>query len=48
LKVTDWDYDWLAAETDKLLQKENVVIFEAALKYEGLFIRTDILVTKRK
>lgn len=42
----DWDYDWLVAETNQLLQQENVVIFEAAFKYEGLFIRTDILVKK--
>lgn len=46
IEGNDGDYNWLAAETDRLLQQENVVIFEAAFKFEGLFIRTDILVKK--
>lgn len=40
------DYDALVAETNKLLKQENVVIFEAAFKFENLFIRTDILIKK--
>tara|TARA_B100000674_G_scaffold220221_1_gene180473 strand:- start:984 stop:2945 length:1962 start_codon:yes stop_codon:yes gene_type:complete len=40
----DWDYEWLANRTEELLQRDNVVIFEAAFKHENLFIRTDILV----
>lgn len=42
----DWNYDLLAEQTQELLQRENVVIFEAAFKYENLFIRTDILVKR--
>ena len=30
--------------TNKLLKQENVIIYEAAVKYENLFIRVDILV----
>ncbi|WP_407264838.1 DUF2779 domain-containing protein [Tenacibaculum maritimum] len=40
----DWNYQKLADRTSELLQNENVVIFEAAFLFEGLFIRTDILV----
>jgi len=40
----DWNYKKLAERTDELLLNENVVIFEAAFLFEGLFIRTDILV----
>ena len=36
----------LVEQTNELLQRENVVIFEAAFRYENLFIRTDILVKK--
>ena len=46
IEGNDGDYDWLVSETDKLLQRENVVIFEAAFKHENLFIRTDILVKR--
>lgn len=42
----DWIYDLLVEQTNQLLRQENVVIFEAAFKYENLFIRTDILVKK--
>ena len=41
-----YDYDVLAANTTRLLKRDNIVIFEAAFIYEGLFIRTDILVKK--
>ena len=44
IEGNDWNYDLLAAQTEELLQRENVVIFEAAFKFENLFIRTDILV----
>ena len=43
----DWNYDLLATKTSKLLQRENVVIFEAAFLFDGLFIRVDILEKKR-
>ena len=41
-----YDYEVLANNTLELLKKDHVVIFEAAFIYEGLFIRTDILVKK--
>jgi|AntAceMinimDraft_11_1070367.scaffolds.fasta_scaffold05096_2 hypothetical protein len=44
----DWDYDTLAQRTQKLLQEENVTIFEAAFLHDGLFIRVDILEKKGK
>src|SRR5690606_31338689 len=46
IEGNDWNYDLLEAQTNELLQQENVVIFEAAFKFENLFIRTDILVKK--
>ena len=42
----DWNYDLLVEQTEELLQWENVAIFEAAFRYENLFIRTDILVKR--
>jgi hypothetical protein len=39
-----WDYEYLANRTEELIQQENVIIYEAAFLYNGLFIRTDILV----
>ena len=41
-----YDYQGAVAQTTELLQQENVVIFEAAFLWNGLFIRTDILVKK--
>lgn len=41
-----YDYEVLAKNTSELLKKDHIVIFEAAFIYEGLFIRTDILVKK--
>jgi len=41
-----YDYQALASTTQELLNRENVVIFEAAFLVDGLFIRTDILVKK--
>ena len=46
IENNDWNYELLAGQTEELLQRENVVIFEAAFKYENLFIRTDILVKR--
>lgn len=40
----DGDYQSLWTQTQELLQQENVIIYEAAFLYDGLFIRTDILV----
>lgn len=40
------DYDEALAQTNELLQQKNAVVFEAAIRHEGLFIRVDILVKK--
>ena len=37
------DYDGALAATARELKKENAVIFEAAVRHEGFFIRIDIL-----
>lgn len=42
----DYDYNKLVARTNKLLEQDNVTIFEPAFLYDGLFIRVDILVKK--
>ncbi|QDO95303.1 DUF2779 domain-containing protein [Formosa sediminum] len=42
----DWNYGLLAQKTEKLLQQDQVVIFEAAFLYNSLFIRVDILEKK--
>ena len=39
-------YDEAVAETDALLAQENCVIFEAAFRFQNLFIRTDVLVKR--
>ena len=39
-----WDYEPSWNQTQELLKEENVIIYEAAFLYDGLFIRTDILV----
>ena len=46
LEGNDWNYDLLAEETNKLVSKENVTIYEAAFRFGNLFIRTDIFVKK--
>ncbi|MGL1936699.1 MAG: DUF2779 domain-containing protein [Fibrobacterales bacterium] len=38
------DYEESLEETNELLKQENVIIYEAAIKYKSLFIRADILV----
>lgn len=42
------DYDEALAQTNELLNKRSVIIYEAAIKYKNLFIRADILVKKGK
>ncbi len=42
----NFDYFEKVAQTNSLLQQENVVIFEAAFMFENLFIRVDILEKK--
>jgi hypothetical protein len=46
--ITTLDYEESLAQTWELLQQENVTIFEAAIKYDNLFIRVDILEKKGK
>ena len=36
-------YDESLAQTNELLKQENVIIYEAAIKYEHTFIRADVL-----
>ena len=38
-----WDHDQLIKLTDIQLQKDNVILYEAAIKHENCFIRVDIL-----
>jgi hypothetical protein len=45
-EVETLDYDTALAETNELLQQKNVIIYEAAVCWQNLFIRTDILVKK--
>jgi hypothetical protein len=42
------DYDDALEQTNKLLEQDNVIIFEAAVKYNNLFIRVDILEKRGK
>jgi hypothetical protein len=44
IEGNDWDYKLLWEQTQELLKQENVIIFEAAFLFDGLFVRTDILV----
>lgn len=46
IEDNDWNYQLLWEQTQELLQRENVVIYEAAFLIDGLFIRTDVLVKK--
>ncbi len=44
LDIKELSYRKSVDITNKLLKQENVIIYEAAVKYENLFIRVDILV----
>lgn len=43
IEVGEKDYDKSVAMTNALLQQDNVTIFEAAVRFENLFIRADVL-----
>lgn len=43
-EIKTLDYEQALAETNTLLQRDEVIIYEAAIVSEKLFIRTDILV----
>ena len=45
-EVTTLDHEQAIQETNRLLQNENVVVFEAAIRHAQFFIRADILVKK--
>ncbi|WP_435625671.1 DUF2779 domain-containing protein [Flagellimonas sp.] len=46
LEGEDWDYLKHSEHTKILLKRDNVILYEAAFLYDGLFIRTDIIVKK--
>jgi len=41
------DYDEALTETNKLLKKDEVIIYEAAVSFDNFFIRADILIKNR-
>ncbi|MDE3271387.1 DUF2779 domain-containing protein [Pseudoalteromonas sp. G4] len=43
-EITTLDYEEAISQTNKLLNQEEVVIFEPAIRFGNLFIRVDILV----
>ena len=45
-EVTESDYDKALSRTSELLKRDEVVIFEAAILFESLFIRVDVLEKK--
>ena len=46
IDVTSTNHEQAYQETAELLRKTNVVIFEAALRFENLFVRVDVLEKK--
>jgi hypothetical protein len=46
VNIDELDHETALQKTNELLQKENVIIYEAAFLYGTLFIRADILVKK--
>jgi hypothetical protein len=46
IEGNDGDYQLLWEQTQKLLEQENVIIYEPAFLVNGLFIRVDVLVKK--
>jgi hypothetical protein len=47
-EIETLDYEKALSETNNLLAQENAIIYEAALKFENLFVRVDILVKSGK
>ena len=43
IDITTLDYDEALSQTNELLKRENVVIFEGAIQYKNNFIRVDII-----
>lgn len=48
IEINEKGYDVPLQKTLQLLEKDNVVIFEAAIRHENIFIRADIIVKKGK
>jgi hypothetical protein len=48
IEISEKGYDVPLEKTLQLLQRDNVVIFEAAFKYQNLFIRADIIAKNGK
>jgi hypothetical protein len=46
IDIKPLEYEAALAQTHEALARENVVIFEAAIKFENLFIRVDVLEKK--
>ena len=46
INIDELDYETALAKTDELLQRPDVIIYEAAFRYQNLFVRTDLLVKK--
>ena len=46
IQAEHWQYDEAVRQTEDLLERENVVIFEGAFRFEHLFIRADVVVKK--
>src|SRR5687768_13496336 len=46
IKAKRGDHDGALLATSRELQNENAIIFEAAVRYEGFFIRIDILIKR--
>lgn len=44
--ITTLDYEEAEAQTLKLLEQDEVIIYEPAIKFKNLFIRIDVLVKK--
>ena len=44
--ITSLDYEESLEQTHTLLQQENVIIYEGAIRYENLFIRADVIAKK--
>jgi len=42
--IKSLDYDTSLSQTNELLKNENAIIYEAAIKFQNLFIRIDVLV----
>ncbi|MFM8314620.1 MAG: DUF2779 domain-containing protein, partial [Deltaproteobacteria bacterium] len=43
VEIDTLDYEEALQKTNELMQKENVVIFEGAFRFENLFVRADII-----